>query len=81
MEAVGGQFKKKNPSFTRDILDPPSGDVQVAAQTDREEETRQNQRVHRPAEGFAARTSKADGKLFFFFLSSSTFSHLSSPGI
>lgn len=81
MEAIGGQFKKKKSEFHARHSQPPSGDIQVAAQTDREEETRQNQRVHRPAEGFAARTSKADGKFLLNFLSSSTFSHLSSPGI
>lgn len=42
-----------------------AGDVQVAAQTDREEEARQNQRVHRAAQGSAAGTSQADGEAFF----------------
>lgn len=39
-----------------------AGRVQVTTQADREEEARQNQRMHRPAERFITRTSEAIGE-------------------
>lgn len=39
-----------------------TGRVQVTTQADREEEARQNQRMHRPAERFITRTSEAIGE-------------------
>lgn len=48
----------EQPGLHRRCLLLSTGDLQVATSPDREETTRQNKRVHRPAEGSAARTSE-----------------------